>query len=128
MAKIPIREGLFTEKGGGDLLGYKCRSCNHILPPLTNVCAYCSGEDLERLALSGRGKLYSYTIVHQLQKHFKAPYAVGYVDLPEGLRIFSPLKEKEGNPFHVGMNMELVVEKLWDEGGNEVIGPKFQPA
>jgi uncharacterized OB-fold protein len=127
VAKIPIREGLFTEKAGSDLLGYRCKSCHHILPPLTTICAYCSGEDLERLALSCRGKLYSYTIVHQPHKHFKAPYAIGYVDLPEDLRMFLPLKEKEGKPFQVGMDMELVVEKLWDEDGNEVIGPKFQP-
>jgi uncharacterized OB-fold protein len=55
------------------------------------------------------------------------PFAIGFVDLPEGLRIFSPLKEREGKPFQVGMDMELVVEKLWDENQNEVIGPKFQP-
>jgi hypothetical protein len=23
--------------------------------------------------------------------------------------------------------MELVVEKLWDQDGDEIIGPKFQP-
>jgi uncharacterized OB-fold protein len=55
------------------------------------------------------------------------PYVIGYVDLPEGIRIFAPLKQREGRTFKVGMDMELVVEKLWSEDENEVIGPKFQP-
>lgn len=127
MGKIPIREGLLTEGIDGDLVGFRCKSCNHILPPLITICYNCYGKELERLALSRQGKLYSYTIVYQPHKHFEVPYAVGYIDLPEDLRIFAPLKEREGKPFQVGMDMELVVEKLWDENGNEVIGPKFQP-
>ena len=127
MKKIPIREGLFTEGIDGNLVGFKCKSCNHVLPPLTTTCLYCYGEDLEQVALSRQGKLYSYTTVYQPHKKFEVPFALGYVELPEGVRIFSPLKESEGKPFEVGMDMELVVEKLWDEDGSEVIGPRFQP-
>lgn len=127
MSKIPIREGLLTESIGGDLMGFRCKLCGHILPPLTTVCYNCYGDELENLVLSRQGKLYSYTIVYQPHKHFEMPYAVGYIDLSDGLRIFSPLKGREGKPFQIGMDMELVVEKLWDENGNEVIGPKFQP-
>jgi len=127
MGKIPIREGLFTEGIEGSLVGFRCKSCHHVLPPLTIVCYYCSGLDLEKLPLSRVGKLYSYSIVHQPHKHFDVPYFIGYVDLPEGIRIFSPLKQKEGKAFQVGMDMQLVVEKLWDQNGDEVIGPKFQP-
>ena len=126
--KKPIRENLFTERTEGDLVGFRCKSCNHILPPLTLVCNYCYGEDFERLPLSRMGKLYSYTAVYQPHKHFKVPYFAGYIDLPEGIRLFAPLKEREGKPFKVGMAMELIVEKLWDEDKHEVIGPKFQPA
>jgi len=127
MSKIPIREGLLTGRTDGDLVGFRCKSCNNILPPLTIRCCYCYSADLERLVLSRQGKLYSYTIVFQPHKRFGARYAVGYVDLPEGIRFFAPLKEKKTTHFEIGMNMELVVEKLWDENGDEVIGPKFQP-
>jgi uncharacterized OB-fold protein len=127
MGKIPIREGLFTERIEGNLVGFRCKSCSHVLPPLTIVCYHCSGGDLEKLPLSRVGTLYSYSIIHQPHKHFSVPYFIGYVDLPEGIRIFSPLKQKEGRAFQVGMEMELVVEKLWDQDGDEIIGPKFQP-
>ncbi|MFC1532479.1 Zn-ribbon domain-containing OB-fold protein [Thermodesulfobacteriota bacterium] len=127
MAKIPIREGLFIEGIDGELQGFKCRSCDHVLPPLTVTCYYCYKEDFEKIALSRQGTLYSYTIVHQPHHNFKTPYPVGYIDLPEGVRIFAPLKQKEGKPFEVGMDMELVIEKLWDEENDEIIGPRFQP-
>ncbi len=127
MGKIPIREGLFTGGVDGDLLGLRCKACNHILPPLTKVCLYCYSEDLERVPLSRSGKLHSYTTVYQPHRHFNVPFAIGFIDLPEGIRIFSPLKVKEGRPFRVGMDVELVIEKLWDEEGQEIMGPLFEP-
>lgn len=127
MSKIPIREGLFTERTDGDMVGFKCKSCDHILPPLTVTCPYCYSDELESIPLSRRGKLYSYTINYMPSEHFKAPYITGLVELPEGFRVFSPLKEKEGKPLKVGMEMEMVIEKLWDKDNDEVFGYKFQP-
>ena len=127
MSKIAMREGLLTGEIEGKLVGLRCKACGHILPPLTMVCTNCYKEDLEKVALSERGTLYSYTIVYQPHERFETPYAVGYVDLPEGLRLFSHLKMKEGKPLKVGMDVKLVTEKLWEENGNEIIGPKFQP-
>jgi uncharacterized OB-fold protein len=59
--------------------------------------------------------------------HFEPPYAVGYVELPEGLRIFSPLKMVADKPFRVGMNMELLIEELWQEEDKKIIGYRFKP-
>jgi uncharacterized OB-fold protein len=127
MGKIAIREGLFSEGTSGSLLGAKCKTCGHILAPLTALCCYCRGEDVEKVELSRKGKLYSYTTVYQPHPKYGKSYTVGFIDLTDGLRIFSPLKAKEGKELQVGMEMELVVEKLYDENENEVIGPKFQP-
>jgi uncharacterized OB-fold protein len=128
MAKIPIREKLFTEGTSGSLLGAKCKACGRVLAPLTTTCCHCRGEDLEEVGLSRQGKLYSYTVVYQPHPKFGVPYSVGLIELSEdGPRVFAPLKTKEGKQFKVGMEMELVIEKLWDENENEIIGPKFQP-
>jgi len=59
--------------------------------------------------------------------HFEPPYAIGYVVLPEGVRIFAPLEIVEGKPFEIDMEMEVVIEKLWQEDDNEIIGYKFKP-
>ena len=127
MSKVPIREGLFTGRTEGDLIGLKCKACGHILPPLTVTCLYCYSNDLEAMPLSGKGKLYSYTTNYMDSGHIKAPFAGGMVELTEGFWIYSVLKEKQGKPFEIDMEMELVIEKLWDTDDDEIIGYKFQP-
>jgi uncharacterized OB-fold protein len=126
--KVPIREGAFVEgPEGGILMGNKCKSCGQVFFPKVVFCLTCLNEEMEELKLGRRGKLYSYAIGRMSSMHFEPPYAIGYVDMPEGLRIFAPLKMTEDKPFKVGMNMEVVIEKLWQEGDNEVIGYKFKP-
>ena len=125
---VPIREGAFVVGAeGGILLANRCKSCGHIFFPKAVFCLTCYGEDMEELKLGRRGKLYSYTVGNMPSSHFQPPYAIGYVDMPEGVRIFAPLKMTEGKPFKIGMEMEVVTEKLWQEGDNEVIGYKFKP-
>ena len=58
--------------------------------------------------------------------HFEAPYAIGWIELPEGVRVFSQLKGWEEKPLEVGMDMELEIDKLWEEESKEVIGYKFR--
>jgi uncharacterized protein len=126
--KVPIKQGIFMEDFyGGVLLGNKCVSCGQIFFPKARFCFSCFNEDLEGIILNRRGKLCSYTVAHIASTHFEPPYAAGFVDLPEGVRIFVPLKIVEGKPFKVGMEVEVVIEKLWEEGDKEVIGYKFRP-
>jgi uncharacterized OB-fold protein len=82
---------------------------------------------MEEVLLSRRGKLYSYTIGRLPASHFQPPYAVGLIDMPEGVRIFAPLKEVEDKPFRIGMEMEVVIEELWQEDDTQIVGYKFKP-
>lgn len=126
--RVPVREGTFKEgPEGGRLLANKCTSCGRIFFPQAETCLACYHEELAELVLSPRGTLYSYTIGHMPSSHFQPPYAVGYVDMPEGVRVFAPLKIVEDRPFRTGMDMEVVLEGLWQEDDKEVIGYKFKP-
>jgi len=129
MAKrIPIREGLFTEgPDGGRLLANKCKSCGQVFFPKVAFCFSCLKENMEDIILSRQGKLFTYTIAHMATMHFKPPYSVGYIEMPEGLRIFSPLKMVESKPFKIDMDMELSIEELWQEDDKHIIGYKFKP-
>jgi len=50
------------------------------------------------------------------------------IELPEGLRVTSVLEESDPTRLRVGMEMELVITKFFeDEEGREVIGYKFKP-
>ncbi len=54
---------------------------------------------------------------------------MGYIDLPEGLMIFAQLAQWNEKELKIGMEMEMVVEKLkTDKEGNEIYSYKFRPA
>jgi len=127
--RVPFREGLFEETSGkGSLIGAKCQQCGQIIFPRRETCLNCLGQDLEPVHLSRKGKLYSYTIVHMPSEHFKPPYAIGWIELPEGIRIFSQIRDWQEHHLKTGMDMELHFEKLWDEEDKEVIGYVFRPS
>ncbi len=112
------------------LIGNKCKSCGEYFFPKRVICPNCLKEDvLEDVLLSNKGKLYTYCIVKVAPVGFDAPYAVGYVDLPEGLRIFSPLAECDKERLKIDMDVELIVDKIReDEAGQPVYGYKFKSA
>lgn len=123
-----LKEGLFKEgPNGGTLLANKCKQCGRTYFPKTQNCLKCLNPDMEEIGLSRKGKLYSYTIGHMPSMHFLPPYAIGYVDLPEGVRVFAPLVVREDKPLKIGMEMELTIERLWEEDGKDIIGYKFMP-
>jgi uncharacterized OB-fold protein len=71
------------------LVGGRCRSCGARSFPRAAVCSECLSEEIDKIALPTEGTLYSYTVVHQAPKGWKVPYALGYVDLPDGVRVLA---------------------------------------
>jgi uncharacterized OB-fold protein len=128
--RVPLVKDAFTETAeGGKLVGNKCKKCGQVFFPKARTCLNCFNEDMEDVVLSRRGKLYSYTIGRMPSMHFWPPYCLGFMDIPEGVRIFGPLKveESEYGQLKIGMDVSLVIEKLWQEDDKEIIGWKFEP-
>ena len=130
---VSINEKLFklpSPEEESRLTGVKCRSCGELFFPRRTKCIKCFAEEMEEEPLGRRGKVYSYTIVHHATPGYKGPipYAVGAVELPGGIVILSPLTQCQLDQLKIGMDVELVLEKLYeDENGNEVISYKFKP-
>lgn len=126
--RVPIRENIFREdEGVAKLLAVQCTSCGQIFFPKVNFCFSCLKKEMKEFVLGPYGKLYSYTIGRLPAARFSPPYFVGMVDMPEGVRIFGPLKIKEGQDVKIGMDMEVVIEELWEEEDKHIIGYKFKP-
>lgn len=130
----PISPGLFERFDEGvRLVGSRCVQCDEVRFPATTFCPQCCTDTAEKIPLSQRGRLYSFTIQrfrppppYRGPEQFD-PYAVGMIELPDGLRITSILEGSDPTKFRVGMEMELVVAKLFeDEHGCEVLGYKFK--
>ena len=132
MEGIPFKEGFFTRpEAPGEqafLLGNKCKTCGKIYFPKVALCPGCLKDDcLEELKLSPRGKLYTYTVVRVPSPGFKVPYVFGYIDLPEGVRVCSQISTAEFDKLKVGLEMEMVLGPVREEGGKPIIGYLFRP-
>jgi uncharacterized protein len=90
----------------GRLRVQRCAACGeHVFYPRA-VCPHCSAADPEWTTASGRGIVYSYTVVHRPPPGFEddAPYAVALVDLEEGVRLMARLEVERPA---VGMAVEV---------------------
>lgn len=127
---VPFRPEVLElmDGGGGRLIGSRCPACGAHFFPVRDVCSGCLGQDMERVALSSRGSLYTYTVVRQSVPGFSVPYLLGYVDLPEGVRVLGPLAGLGEDEVHIGMTLGLATRPVGtSEEGHELIGYVFQP-
>lgn len=93
----------------GKLLGGKCKNCGKIhLPPRT-LCDNCLSKDFEWTELPHNGKLQTYTIIHVAPPQFQgmAPYAVGIVQLENGLNIPGMIKGVASEQIKIGMPLTI---------------------
>ena len=130
-AAVPLRPGLLEvgPDGTGHLLGSRCPSCGAFFFPQRHVCSRCLTEELEATPLSARGTVYTCTVIHQAAPGFEVPYALGYVDLPEGVRVLGQIAGVEPDAVRIGMEVELSLEPFGeDDQGRELIGYRFRPA
>lgn len=112
-------------------IGSYCNDCGRLYFPSKRVCPECMHIDrMEPKELSRRGKLVSFTVSHVGPEGFEPPYAYGWVDLPDGIRLFSLLTDCEPHEERLKLDMpvEMVMEKITqDPDGTEVYGFKFRP-
>jgi uncharacterized OB-fold protein len=73
----------------GKLMGGKCKKCGKIHLPPRPFCDNCFSKELEWVELPKNGKLLTYTVIHVAPAQFQgmAPYAVGIVQLENGVKI-----------------------------------------
>jgi|TARA_B110000967_G_scaffold210056_2_gene269997 uncharacterized OB-fold protein len=71
----------------------QCTECQRISFPPKAICPACHSNQYQWQTLSGKGTLYSYTIVHAAPPMFKSqtPLKVAVVDLEEGVRLVTRL-------------------------------------
>jgi len=127
MKKVHLKEDIFRIKNGkGYLLSNTCKACGQVFFPKVIFCPTCFGKEMNETVLSRQGKLYSYTICHMPAGSFTPPFVVGLIDLPEGVRVFAPLKVDSEQMLTVGTDMEVVIEELWEED-RTILGYRFLP-
>ncbi len=103
----------------GRLVVQRCTSCDVYQFYPRALCASCAGET-EWVDASGRGTLYTFTVIRQNRSEAFAalsPYAVGIVELEEGVRMMSNIVECDVEELEVGMALEVLILKAADDVG-----------
>lgn len=110
-----VREPLEVVDGVARLICGRCQSCREVIFPYRAKCQHC-GHDVERTFLPSRGTLWTWTSQefeptsppYQLGpgENFE-PYAVGYVEFAEYVRVEGLLTVSDPNVLGIGMDMEV---------------------
>jgi uncharacterized OB-fold protein len=103
----------------GRLLIGTCKACGkpHYYPRA--LCPFCGSDATEWVAASGRGAVYSYSVMRRLP----VPYALAYVTLDEGVTMMTNIVDCNLDTIRVGQRVRLVFKPT--EGGPPV--PMFTP-
>ena len=131
---ISFNPGLLTlqaEDGQPHLLGSRCDVCGKVYFPQQKLCVECMEEGtLKGHLLSDKGEIYSFTVVERetlAPKGFQVPYAYGYIDLPEGVRVLSKIVGWRDETLKINAPVEMVLEEIrQNEIGEKIMGFRFQ--
>lgn len=116
------------------LIGMKCSECGEINFPPKSVCRYCGkGTTYKEIILSGRGKIYSYTIVSgpgappefEREALARIKYPVVLVELDEGPRIVAQMADCDLAKIEIGARVRVVIRRIYEEEGVIRYGYKF---
>ena len=137
MTTSPAVDGWFTTGDDPRLLASRCTTCGNLVfpPPPPDAATFCRnpacvGEEHERVELSPRGRVWSYTDAQYqppppyvpTSDPFE-PFAIAAVELPEGLVVLGQVADGFGvGDLTVGSEVELVVETLYaDDTGDRTV-------
>lgn len=117
-----------------NLIGKRCENCRSVYFPPREICPRCRRKSIGKMKsfkLSGKGKVYSFTVVHDPMPDFvlMKPYIMAMVEMEEGVRLTGQVVDCDPAKMSIGLEVEATFRKLGQEGGSGIIryGYKFRP-
>ncbi|WP_017776287.1 3-hydroxyacyl-CoA dehydrogenase NAD-binding domain-containing protein [Paraburkholderia kururiensis] len=107
---FPGDEPFWEATRSGQLLAKHCGACDtlHYYPRVR--CPFCGSQETSWRRLSGRGEIYSYSIVERSPR----PMAPAIIELEEGVRISSAILDADVRALHIGDPVTLYVVPAHD--------------
>ncbi|MEV0446671.1 bifunctional MaoC family dehydratase N-terminal/OB-fold nucleic acid binding domain-containing protein [Streptomyces sp. NPDC050600] len=98
------------------LLVQRCADCATLRFPWLPGCNACGSRRWDTVEASGEGTVYSYVVMHHPAfPAFDPPYAVGLVELAEGVRMISNIVGVPYDKVRIGMPVRLEFLKVDEE-------------
>lgn len=110
-----------------ELVMPRCRQCDRLFFYPREVCPVCLASGIDGVPVSGRGHLYSYTVVHQpANPAFRedVPYVYALIQLAEGPRMIANLVDCPPDAARI----DMPVVAVFDDVTPDVTLVKFRPA
>jgi uncharacterized protein len=123
----PEMTGFWAATGEGRLTMPKCDDCSLYVWYPRPFCPACGSTNVTWTDVSGRGTVYTFTIVHRsgVPGYREAlPYVIAYVELEEGPRVMTNIVGIDPARVTVGMPVSVVFS---DTGKGSALF-RFQPA
>ena len=104
----------------GRLLIKKCVTCGQVHFYPRAICPFCGSDKTEWVTASGRGTVYSYSVMRRVP----IPYALAYVTLAEGVSMMTNIVDGDLDAIRIGQPVTVAFKP--SDGGPPV--PLFLPA
>lgn len=106
------------------LLIQKCGGCGTTRFPWLPGCHACGGQEWEAVRVSGEGTVFSYVVMHHPPfPAFDPPYAVGLIELVEGVRMLGGIVGVPHGAVRIGMPVRAEFLRVEDEFDLPVFRP-----
>jgi hypothetical protein len=100
----------------GDLRMQRCQQCGELNWFPRGICVNCSAVELEWVHLSGRGTVYSYSVVARPPNaSFPPQYVLALVDLEEGPRMMTHLVNAPPEDLRIGVAVSVCFDRRTEE-------------
>ncbi|MBI2205975.1 MAG: Zn-ribbon domain-containing OB-fold protein [Candidatus Rokubacteria bacterium] len=110
----------FDAAAAGRLVVKRCLACGESHHYPRTMCPHCGSDRTEWKDASGRGTIYSYSVLRRATP----PYAIAYVTLEEGPTMMTNLVDCDFDALRIGQAVRVVFTPT--DGGPPV--PTFTPA
>lgn len=98
------------------LLIQRCGGCAELRFPWLPGCHACGSAQWDTVEASGSGTVFSYVVMHHPPfPAFDPPYAVGLIELAEGVRMISNVVGVAPDEVRIGMPVRLEFQRMDDE-------------
>jgi uncharacterized protein len=107
----PFWEGLRRH----EILIPRCQKCDKFFFYPRSICPYCLSDEIEWVKVSGRGKIYSFTVSYRPGHPAfvpDIPYNIAVIELEEGVRMMTNIVGNGNEDLRVDLPVEAVFDDV----------------
>ena len=96
----------------------KCSKCGKINFPPRLICPECGHREFEQVKIADEGVIKTYTVIRVAPSGFEdeVPYAVGIVELKDGVSTMMQITDCEPEEISIGMPVKVEFRQVQAEG------------